>query len=162
MKWMPIKNYENYLICEQGLVYSKRKDKFLKPYKNIFGVLYIELSSTIHGKKVDQLSRLVLDTFQTTDIETKRHAWHDDLQLENCSNPNLTRCTRSDRRRMFNEIRGKKRGVYASGGTGKKPFRVALRTLDGRVKTIGYFKNKWFAELRYIQAYKKEFKRPPY
>jgi hypothetical protein len=33
---------------------------------------------------------------------------------------------------------------------------------NGKTKTVGYYKTRLYAELRYIQAYKKEFGRLPY
>lgn len=161
MKWKKIKEYPNYLINENGDIYSIKTDIFLKPHVNISGVKYVGLSRK--GKCTTlQLAILVLDAFKPSQTQLKRQAWHNDLELSNVSNPNLERCTRGDRKRMFNEIKGKKRGVYAYNGSGKNKFRVLLRNKDKKVVTIGYYKTALFAQLRYVQAYKKEFGRMPY
>jgi len=161
MEWKRIKGYPNYLINENGDIYSKRSDTFLKPAANASGVLYVTLTAR-HTKTLAQVATLVLDAFKPSQTQLKLYAWHTDLELSNVSNPNLERCTRGDRKRMFNEIKGKKRGVYAYNGPGKNKFRVLLRNKDKKVVTIGYYKTALFAQLRYVQAYKKEFGRMPY
>lgn len=161
MLWKRIKGYPNYRINENGDIYSIKNDIFLKPHTNISGVQYVCLSHKGVAYQT-QVAVLVLDVFKPSQTLLKRHAWHTDLELSNVANTNLERCTRGDRKRMFNEIKGKKRGVYAYNGPGKNKFRVLLRNKDKKVVTIGYYKTALFAQLRYIQAYKKEFGRLPY
>lgn len=161
MKWKRIKGFPNYRISSNGDVYSLKTDRMLKPYDlNNNGVLYV----TLHNRgdsKTFQLAKLVIDVFQPSQTTINTFAIHKDLELENCSNPNLERGTRADRKRMFNEIRGKKRGVYPW-KIGKNKFRVAFKNRAGKYVTVGYYKTQLFAEFRYIQAYKKEFGRLPY
>src|SRR6478736_2019471 len=149
MRWKRIKGYKHYLINDLGMVYSKYSDKFLTP-EDRNGVLYIGLSNK-GDTKVTQLARLVLDHFQPSQTVINTHAWHKDFELANVTNNNLKRCNLGDRRRMLNEIRGKKRGVYAW-NIGKNKFRVVLKDPVGKTKTIGYYKTEVYATLRYIQA----------
>lgn len=160
MLWKKIKGYDNYMLSEKGDIYSIKRDTMLKPYTNPSGVQYVGL--TQNGiSTAYQLSQLVLDTFKPSTTVIKVCAWHNDLELENCTNENLERCTRSDRKRMFFEIKNKKRGVYPW-KIGKNKFRVAFKNKYGKYITVGYYKTRLFAEFRYIQAYKKEFGRLPY
>lgn len=162
MKWKRIKGYPNYRINENGDVYSVRSDTFLTPATNASGVLVVTLT-TKDTKTVAQVAQLVLDAFKPSQTQFKLFAWHTDLELENVANDNLERCTRGDRKRMFNEIKGKKRGVYAyNNPASKKKWRAAMKNRAGKYVTIGYYKTELFAQLRYIQAYKKEFGRMPY
>lgn len=160
MKWKKIKGYPNYRINEYGDVYSIVSDIFLKPHINPSGIKYVGLSRKGETKMI-MLSTLVLDTFKPSKTDINRYAWHLDLELENCADYNLERCSRGDRKRLFAVIKGKKRGVY-SYPHGKKKWRVTFKNRAGQTKTFGYYKNKWFAELRYVQFYKKEFGMLPY
>jgi hypothetical protein len=157
VRWLKIKGHENYRICEAGIVYSKRTDRFLKPTINSAGTAYVYLNETCY-----QVARLVLDHFQPSNTKVKIFAWHEDFHLENCHTKNLTRVNRSDRLRMFYEIKKRTRGVYAYTGLGKNKFRAVLRDKKKKVFTVGYFKTKIEAEVAYRNAYLKMFKRLPY
>lgn len=168
MKWERIKGFPNYRINENGDVYSIKYDKFLKPYVNPSGVLYIQLSNK--GAVLQtQLSTLVLDTFKPSRTQIKLYAWHLDLELDNCANNNLERCTRSDRKRMFNEMKKKKRGVY-TWTTGKLDkhgnpytrYRVMFKDRSGKTRTFAYAKTEFYARFLYVKFYMKEFGRLPY
>jgi hypothetical protein len=160
MDWRKIKGYSNYLLNENGDLYNVKLDSFQKGYTNSSGVRYVSLSKNGQGKCVP-LAELVLNVFKPSRTVIKTYAWHEDLELINCSNDNLLRCNRADRLRMFNEIKKKKRGVY-SWNIGKNNFRVVLKDKHGKTKTIGYYRTEFFARFMYIKAYQKEFGRPPY
>ena len=160
MRWRRVIGYKNYLINDLGMVYSKKTDKFLKPYVNPSGVLYVSLSNNGVNKMIP-LDRLVLNHFQPSQTTINVYAWHKDLELENVANNNLKRCSRGDRRRMFFEIKGKQRGIYPW-TIGKNKFRVALKGPDKKYITVGYYKTELYAKLRYVQAYKKLYGRAPY
>ena len=160
LKWKRIKGYRHYKISTNGDVYNVKRDHMLKGWTNVSGVKYVSLSKNGETKTLE-LAKLVLDTFKPSQTEIKVCAWHKDLELENCANNNLERCTRGDRKRMFNEMKKKKRGVYYF-SHGKKNYRAILKNRQGKTVTIGYYKTEFFARFMYIRAYKKEFGRLPY
>jgi hypothetical protein len=95
-------NFPDYRINEYGQVYSIKTDKFLKPYTSNgnSGTLYVGLQ--YKGKtKTIQLAKLVLMHFKPSKTKINTYVWHNDLELENCTNDNLERCNRADRLRMF-------------------------------------------------------------
>lgn len=167
MEWRKIPNYPNYMLSEKGDLYNITNDSFLKGTINPSGVKYVALSKDNEHVQI-QLAQLVLNVFKPSKTETKVHAWHNDLELEHCANNNLKRCTLSDRMRMFNEIKGKKRGISKWKRFSIREnkivtkYRALFKNKQGKIVTVGYYKTKIFAELRYIQAYKKEFGRLPY
>lgn len=160
--FVKIKGFDNYLINEQGQVYSKVSDKFIANYRNKTGTLYVTLHKS--GKNCSfSVAKLVLDHFQPSKTKIKVCAYHKDLELENVQNENLERCSRSDRLRMLNEMNKKIRGVYAyNNPASKKKFRVVIKDKQGRTKTIGYYKTKFFATFQYVKAYTQMFGRSPY
>lgn len=160
MEWRKIVGYPNYLLNQNGDLYNVKLDLFQKGYINPSGVRYVSLSKNGQSKSVP-LAELVLAVFKPSKTKIKVYAWHDDLELLNCANDNLTRCNRADRLRMFNELKKKKRGVY-SWSIGKNNFRVVLKDKHGKTKTVGYYKTEFFARFMYIKAYQKEFGRLPY
>lgn len=166
--WKNIPNYPNYLINNVGDVYSKKTDSLLKGWLNGSGVKYVCLSHKGDSRHFE-LARLVLDVFQPSQTKIKLYAWHKDLELQNVMNDNLDRCNRSDRQRMFMEMKNKKRGVYkydnyVSKKTGKNVvrYRVTFKDKNKKTKTFGYYKTEFFARFKYCQFYKKEFGRLPY
>lgn len=162
MKWKRIKGYPNYRLSEKGDLYNVKTDTMAKGHTNPSGVKYVCLSKNGESKIV-QLAKLVLDVFKPSQTAVNVHAYHHDLVLENCANPNLERCTLSDRKRMFNEIKKKQRGVYpCTNPASKKKWRACFKNSTGKYVTIGYYKTEFFARFNYIKAYKKEFGRLPY
>lgn len=162
MKWKRIKGYPNYRLSENGDLYNVKTDIIQKGYFNPSGVKYVCLSKNSESKIV-QLAKLVLDVFKPSQTAVNVHAYHHDLVLENCANPNLERCTLSDRKRMFNEIKKKQRGVYSYiRPNSKKKWRACFKNSTGKYITVGYYKTEFFARFNYIKAYKKEFGRLPY
>lgn len=162
MKWVKIKGHENYRICEAGIVYSRKTDKFLQPVFSSAGTAYVSLNGIMY-----QVARLVLDHFQKSSTKVKIFAWHEDLNLANCHTKNLTRVNRSDRLRMFYEIKKRKRGVYEykiknKNGTTYFKFRAVLRDKKSKTHTVGYYDTKLEAEVAYRNAYLKMYKRLPY
>lgn len=61
-KFKPIKNYEDYLVNENGEIYSKKSNKLLKPKKNRF--VYLKIILYKNGNpKTFSIHRLVALTF---------------------------------------------------------------------------------------------------
>ena len=155
-----IPNFPNYLIDELGNVYNFKTDKFLKGYKHHGNVIYITLTNK-GAHKTFQLAKLVLSVFQPSQTKINTYALHTDLELQNCANFNLQRGSRGDRKRMFNEIRAKVRGVYAY-PHGKKKWRAVIKTPEGKTKTLGYFKHKYAAQHVFNIQYKEYYGKLPY
>lgn len=59
--WKEIKNFENYLISNEGMVYNSKKGTYLKPEISKQGYLRIALSNKKH--KHFQVHRLVAEAF---------------------------------------------------------------------------------------------------
>lgn len=156
-----IPNFPNHTIDDLGNVYNIKLDMYLKPYsihKN--GTLYVKL----HYKgrsELFNLAKLVLRLFQPSQTKINTFAIHKDLELQNCANFNLERGSRADRIRMMNEIRGKVRGVYAW-NIGKNKYRAVIKNQQGKTETLGYFRNKWYAQHIFNTQYKKYYGKLPY
>lgn len=156
-----IPNFPNYTIDDLGNVYSIKSDKYLKPFSHYpGGTMYVHLSKKGIATPIN-VAKLVLKLFQPSQTKINTYALHKDLELENCANFNLERGTRSDRKRMFNEIRGKIRGVY-SFPLGKKKWRAVIKTPQGKTKTLGYFKHKWYAQHVFNMQYREYYGKLPY
>jgi len=83
---MEIQNYPNYLIYNDGRVFSKKNKRFLNPYKTKLGYLLIDLFNE-KGKKQFKIHRLVAINF-IPNPENKPQVDHvnrirDDNRLEN-------------------------------------------------------------------------------
>lgn len=156
-----IPNFPNYTIDEFGNVYSIKRDIYLKTWSHSKGsTVYATLKNKAKIKHLN-VAKLVLKLFQPSQTKINTYAIHKDLELTNCANFNLERGNRSDRKRMFNEIRGKVRGVYSWKG-GKNKWRAVIKTPQGNTKTLGYFKNKWYAQFVFNMKYKEYYGNFPY
>lgn len=157
-----IPNFPNYTIDDLGNVYSINKDIYLKPYSfTPNGTIYVTLSKNGVSKHIN-VAKLVLKLFQPSQTKINTHAIHKDLALENCANFNLERGNLSDRKRMFNEIKAKVRGVYEYKNGNYFYYRAAIKTPEGKTKTLGYFKNKVDAQNIFNIQYKEYYGRFPY
>lgn len=156
-----IPNFPNYTIDDLGNVYSIKSDKYLKPTQiHPNGTVYVGVSK--NGKSTwINVAKMVLRLFQPSQTKINTYALHKDLELENCANFNLERGSRSDRKRMFNEIRGKVRGVYAW-NIGKNKYRAMIKNPQGKTETLGYFKHKWYAQHVFNMKYREYYGKLPY
>lgn len=76
-------NYENYIIFDDGKVYSKNRNKFLKPIKNRYGYLGIFLYK--HGKQVHKfIHRLVAQAFLPNPNNLPQVNHKDENPTNNC------------------------------------------------------------------------------
>lgn len=157
-----IPNFPNHTIDDLGNIYNIKLDRYLKPYKinPNNGTLYVQIR--YRGRQqLFSVAKLVLRLFQPSRTRTKTYALHKDLELENCANFNLERGTRGDRKRMFAEIRGKVRGVYPWKAK-KANWRAVIKTPEGKTKTLGYFKHKWYAQHVFNMQYREYYGKLPY
>lgn len=67
----PIKNYENYLINEQGEVYSTISNKVIKTHINVHGYKVVELYHKPQIKCTKVLHRILWETFREPNLTGK-------------------------------------------------------------------------------------------
>lgn len=93
VRYRPIEGYEDYLVSEDGDVYSKRRRRVLKPDKGRYGYNVIHLSN---GKsKAFYAHRLVAKAF-IPNPENKPEVNHKDANKINNSASNLEWATRKE------------------------------------------------------------------
>ena len=97
---MEIEGYPNYLIYDDGRVYSKRSNKFMKPCKNKYGYLVVNLSKNNKGKKIF-IHRLIA-LYYIPNPDNKETVDHIDRNKLNNSISNLRWATMSEQ--MINRI----------------------------------------------------------
>jgi len=138
-KYEEIIGYENYLIYENGQVFSKKNKRFLKPRVDRYGYLSIQISKNNQRKNV-RIHRLIALYF-IPNPENKRCVDHIDGNKANNSISNLRWASDSE-----NCKNGKKRShntsgeknVYWTEQTGK--WAVSF-SVNGKLKHFGYFDN---------------------
>ena len=93
--YVAVRGYENrYLISPNGYVYSIKRKRNLKPFKNEKGYLIVDLYKDCQRRSV-KLHRLVAETFLPNPCGHKEIN-HKDGNKENNSVENLEWCTRSE------------------------------------------------------------------
>lgn len=74
-RWQEVKGFENYLISDNGEVYSKKSKSLLKPRYNKDGYIYYRLSKPGSIQKDFRAHRLVALTYieNSSNLETVNH-----------------------------------------------------------------------------------------
>ncbi len=89
-----IVGYEDrYSVSIDGLVYSKKKDKYLKPWKNTYGYWIVALHKDLQ-QKTFQIHRLVADAF--VDGDKSLTVNHKDMNKDNNNSHNLEWISRGE------------------------------------------------------------------
>ena len=70
------RNYDNYEVYEDGLIWSYSRKKFLKPTKNKRGYLLVGLTDNEGNRKKYQLHRVVYETFSGSPIPNNLQCNH--------------------------------------------------------------------------------------
>lgn len=113
-----IDNYSNYLIYNNGDVYSKKYKKFLKPRKDKNGYLRVDLWGDNKIRKTIKIHQLVGMAYLNHNLENTDYVIdHIDSDINNNYLHNLQRITRIQNARKKNITRkcGLPSGVYFTG-----------------------------------------------
>ena len=113
-----IDNYSNYLIYNNGDIYSKKYKRFLKPRKDKNGYLRVDLCGDNKTRKTLKIHQLVGIAYLNHNLENTDYVIdHIDSNINNNYLHNLQRITRIQNLRKKSIIKknGLPRGIYYSG-----------------------------------------------
>tara|TARA_R110000796_G_scaffold40119_1_gene99499 strand:- start:2914 stop:3393 length:480 start_codon:yes stop_codon:yes gene_type:complete len=113
-----IDNYSNYLIYNNGDIYSKKNKIFLKPRKDKDNYLRVDLCNDKKKTKTIKIHQLVAIAYLNHNLENRDYVIdHIDANVRNNYLHNLQRITRTQNARKKNIIRisGLPSGVYFTG-----------------------------------------------
>ena len=115
--FVPIKGYEEmYVISKEGKLYSLRRGRFLKPFRNEKGYLVVELCKN-GTRRSCKLHRLVAETFVANPKGHTEVNHKDGNKTNNCAK-NLEWCSRSENIKHAYDL-GLRKRVYATGSKRK-------------------------------------------
>lgn len=132
--WCPIAGYPMYIVSNFGNIYSNKTDKVLKPSKDKWGYLHINLYN--HGVKNHTVHRLVATFLGEGEVD------HIDRDKTNNHVSNLRLCSRSENQRncaKFKNCSSRFRGVNFQKSKNKWMTRCCL---NGKSKYIGLFETE--------------------
>lgn len=113
-----INNYSNYLIYNNGDVYSKKRKVFLKTRKDKDNYLRVNLCSDTHKQKTFKIHQLVAIAYLNHNLENSDYVIdHIDSNINNNYLHNLQRITisQNSRKKNVNRKNGLPTGVYFTG-----------------------------------------------
>lgn len=154
-----IRGYKNYKVSNFGRIQNTKTGKFLKGWNNQFDRNYVSFSVDGKSSTAKMRAKIVLEHFKPKELD-KDYAVHINSNLFDHTVPNLKWGTMGDVKRMFKTIRNERRGVYKF-RYGNKNWRAILK-VNGKSKTIGYFKERHEAENAFVLEYIREYGYAPY
>lgn len=137
MKSKQINDYPNYIIYDDGRVYSKNTKRFMKLHTVRHGYVYVDVYKNSKRKRF-YVHRLVAEHFLTID-DKKVYIDHLDGDKTNNKCTNLEFVTRSENELRKHRTKKKRRGV--SWNTNNKKWSVFIR-MDRKNKFLGGFTDK--------------------
>ena len=143
---MEIKDYPNYLIYDDGRVYSKYlKGRFLKPRLNSHG--YVQVALYNDNKRKGMLVSRLVALHYIDNPENKLEVDHIDRNRLNNNIENLRWVTHSDNNRNKDIT-----GAIPFRGVSKHRNRFQARIkIDGKLKHLGYYDTPEEASEAYIK-----------
>lgn len=127
-------NFNNYILYSDGRLFSKTKNKFMKPHKNHLGYLTLVLIDNDKKNRCKGLHRLLGETF-IPNPDNKKEIDHIDRNKTNNNLDNLRWATRSENnlnKNIFKNNKSGYRSIYQIGsgkGTGSWRYK---RIINGK------------------------------
>ena len=141
---MEIQDYPNYMIYEDGRVYNKNSNRFLKPSTNNRGYLTVCLSN--NGKhKMMSIHRLIA-LYYIPNPENKSYVDHIDRNKQNNNIENLRWVTTRE-----NSSNRTDQAEYIGVGKNGKKFQADIK-IDGKNKHLGCYSTPEDASNAYKKA----------
>ena len=137
-KYVEIIGYENYLIYENGQVFSKKNKRFLKPRFNR-GYLYVNVWKNNHGKNMP-IHRLIALYF-IPNPENKQYVDHLDCNPLNNSISNLRWATKGENNKNVKIRRNNTSGEKNVHWAGQRSKWCVQFSVNGKMKNFGRFNN---------------------
>jgi len=113
-----IDDYSNYLIYNNGAVYSKKRKVFIKPRQDKNGYLRVDICSNTHKRKTFKIHQLVAIAYLNHNLENTDYViYHIDSDINNNYLHNLQIITKAQnsRKKNVNRKSGLPSGVYFTG-----------------------------------------------
>jgi hypothetical protein len=133
-----IKDYENYMISDEGRVFSIKSHKFLKPCINSMGYYHITLSKNGIAKRF-KVHKLVINAFLKNPDNKKSVDHINNNKIDNRL-INLRWCSQSENIQNANLSKRNTTGVKGISYNKKNNKYHVLIMINKKHKHIGYFK----------------------
>mgnify|MGYP003678389563 CR=1 FL=1 len=153
---MEIQNFNNYLIYDDGRVYSKNRNIFMKSYKINSGYYVVDLRDNNRNKKKWLVHRLVALHYVNNDNSNYDLVDHIDQNKTNNNKENLRWCNKS--------INGYNRGEQVNNKLGEKNifYCNTHKRYIFRIKIDGKSKSKSLKTLEEAIEYRDNFTKKEY
>ena len=151
--WDTVKGFENYKVSSKGRVYSKIKNKMLKPSSDKDGYQVISLYKD-KTKQQGKIHRLVCEAFYFMD-STHSNVDHKDNNPANNYLLNLRPCTNQQNQYNKGKLKTNKSGYKGVSWRSVSNSWMSSISVNGKCKTLGLYKTPEEAYERYKQECQK-------